>query len=82
MIFRWLYLRRMKAPFRPYLSPEQLRDVFADVRLTEWDAFRLLVAPRRWTPPDAQLGARGLAKLNEIAETALGKQDCDSDGSE
>ena len=69
MIFRWLCLKRMKAPFRPYLRPEQLAAVFSDVRLSEWDAFRSLIAGRGKAPPDAALGPEGQRRLRELMET-------------
>lgn len=80
MIFRWLCLKKMKAPFRPYLSREQLSAVFSDVRLSEWDAFRFFVGRQSNTCLDATLGPEAGRKLEEIIETARETQGSDSSG--
>ena len=48
MIFRFLYKRSVIARFRPYLTPEMLRELETGLgKTSEWQALQLYLFPER-----------------------------------
>jgi len=71
MIFRKLYHRRTQKLFGPYLSPDQVRDLIPVPAMGEWQAFKMLVIPKRALIQMARQSPRAVTELTEMLERAL-----------
>ncbi len=78
MIFKWLYIKKIRAPFKPYLPKRELDEVFSNIHLTEWEAFCHFIGPDRKNFPEIKLGPEAELKFKEIVEISRQKQKHDS----
>ena len=78
MIFKWLYIKKVKAYFLPNLPKKQLDEVFSDTLLTEWEAFCYFIRPNKKNYPEIKFSPEADLKFKEIVEISRQKQNADS----
>ena len=71
MIFRKLYHRRTQKLFAPYLSPDQVRDLIPTPTMGEWQAFKMLVMPKRALIQMARESPDAVTELQAMLKRAL-----------